>query len=82
MGINEQGTIEDSTPDETVTLIKSPPRERNLYDTLSKSAMYEEDKKIAFDDLDPATSYTIRVNTVMNGIEIASKEAKIYQMGL
>ena len=41
----------------------------------------EDDPKITFDDLDPGTSYTITVNTIMNGIEIASKEAKIYQMG-
>ena len=45
------------------------------------NSMHEEDPKITFDDLDPGTSYTITVNTIMNGIEIASKEAKIYQMG-
>ena len=47
----------------------------------SRTSLYEEDHKIVFENLDPATSYTIRVNTIMNGIEIASKEAKIYQMG-
>ena len=45
------------------------------------SSIDEEDPKIVFDDLDPGTSYTITVTTIMNGIEIASKEAKIYQMG-
>ena len=45
------------------------------------TSVNEEDPKITFDDLDPGTSYTITVNTIMNGIEIASKEAKIYQMG-
>ena len=44
-------------------------------------ALYGDDHKIVFEDLDPATSYTIKVNTILNGIVIASKEAKIYQMG-
>ena len=39
------------------------------------------DDKIVFESLDPGTSYTITVTTMMNGIEIAAKEAKIYQMG-
>ena len=46
-----------------------------------ESELHEVDRKIVFESLDPGTSYTITVNTIMNGIEIASKEAKIYQMG-
>ena len=45
------------------------------------SSLHEADQKIVFESLDPGSSYTITVSTVMNGIEIASKEAKIYQMG-
>ena len=62
------------TADEEQRLIKEKPESRS-------SAFYEQDQKIVFQNLDPATSYTITVSTVMNGIEIASKEAKIYQMG-
>jgi len=47
----------------------------------NRSSLQDEDQKIVFESLDPGTSYTITVNTIMNGIEIASKEAKIYQMG-
>ena len=31
------------------------------------NSINEEDPKITFDDLDPGTSYTITVNTIMNG---------------
>ena len=48
---------------------------------MRSTSMYDDDKKIVFQNLDPAASYTVRVATVMNGIEIAAKEAKIYQMG-
>ena len=68
----EEGNGE--TGDEDQRLIKEKPESRS-------SAFYEQDQKIVFQNLDPATSYTITVSTVMNGIEIASKEAKIYQMG-
>ena len=68
----EEGNGE--TADEDQRLIKEKPESRS-------SAFYEQDQKIVFQNLDPATSYTITVSTVMNGIEIASKEAKIYQMG-
>ena len=49
---------------------------------LSKRSMYDEEHKIVFEDLDPATSYTIKVNTLLNGIVVASKEEKIPQLGL
>ena len=62
------------TVDEEQRLIKEKPESKS-------STFYEQDQKIVFQNLDPATSYTITVSTVMNGIEIASKEAKIYQMG-
>ena len=62
------------TTDEEQRLIKEKPESRS-------SAFDEQDQKIVFKNLDPATSYTITVSTVMNGIEIASKESKIYQMG-
>ena len=45
------------------------------------SSLIGADDKIVFESLDPGTSYTITVTTMMNGIEIAAKEAKIYQMG-
>ena len=60
--------------DEEQRLINEKPESRS-------STFHEQDQEIVFQNLDPATSYTITVSTVMNGIEIASKEAKIYQMG-
>ena len=45
------------------------------------SSLIGADDKIVFESLDPGTSYTITVTTMMNGIEVAAKEAKIYQMG-
>ena len=71
---SDPGEINTNTVDEEQRLIKEKPESRS-------SACYEQDQKIVFQNLDPATSYTITVSTVMNGIEIASKEAKIYQMG-
>jgi hypothetical protein len=76
---------DSSTLSEKENLIKSFSKVSTFYkdptSSKSRASMYEEDQKIVFENLDPATSYTIRVNTIMNGIEIASKEAKIYQMG-
>ena len=71
---SDPGEVNTNTVDEEQRLIKEKPESRS-------SAFYEQDQKIVFQNLDPATSYTITVSTVMNGIEIASKEAKIYQMG-
>ena len=68
------GEVNTNTVDEEQRLIQEKPESRS-------SAFYDKDQKIVFQNLDPATSYTITVSTVMNGIEIASKEAKIYQMG-
>ena len=62
------------TADEDQRLIKEKPESRS-------SAFYDEDQKIVFQNLDPATSYTITVSTVMNGIEIASKEACWNEVG-
>ena len=76
----------DSSPlGEKERLIKPFSKDSAIYNKeaslQSRPSKYEEDQKITFENLDPATSYTIRVDTIMNGIEIASKEAKIYQMG-
>ena len=82
---SETEISESSTLTEKDRLLKPSSKVSSFYKDLpsseTKASMYEEDHKIVFENLDPATSYTIRVNTIMNGIEIASKEAKIYQMG-
>ena len=80
-----------SIPGEEESLIKASSKKiSKLYEeklsgskrrTSRGSSLIGADDKIVFESLDPGTSYTITVTTMMNGIEIAAKEAKIYQMG-
>ena len=78
----DQETGDTSITGEEERLIKSGSKQSGQKrKTSNRSSLQEADQKIVFESLDPGTSYTITVNTIMNGIEIASKEAKIYQMG-
>ena len=80
--LQDQETGDTSITGEEERLIKSNLKQSGQKrKTSNRSSLQEEDQKIVFESLDPGTSYTITVNTIMNGIEIASKEAKIYQMG-